>query len=75
MSDRLPSRLEVAKIFVIGVGTGIKNAYGQLRKVRQKNCNWCAANKLGCSIGSICVAKWKRAEGLGAKPGKEPKQA
>ena len=29
MSDRLLSGLEVAKEFVIGVGVGIKNAYGQ----------------------------------------------
>jgi len=43
--------------------------------VWQKNCNQCAANKLGCSIGSIRIAKRKRAEGLGAKAGKELKRA
>ena len=44
-------------------------------EARQKNCNWCAANKLGCSIGSICIAKQKRAKGWGVKSRKEPKQA
>ena len=37
----------------------------------QKNCNQCATNKLGCSIRDICIAKQKRAKGLGAKTGKE----
>jgi len=41
----------------------------------KKNCNWYAVNKLGCSIESICVAKWKRTEGSGAKASKEPKRA
>src|SRR5882724_9050589 len=44
-------------------------------EAQQKNCNWCTANKLGCSIGSICIAKRKRAEGSGVKARKEPKQA
>jgi len=44
-------------------------------EAQQKNCNQCAANKLGCSIGSIHIAKQKRAEGSGAKAGKELKQA
>ena len=44
-------------------------------EARQKNCNWCAANKLGCSIASICVVKQKRAKGSGVKARKEPKQA
>ena len=41
----------------------------------QNNCNQCTVNKLGCSIGSICIAKRKRAEGSGVKARKEPKQA
>ena len=41
----------------------------------QKNCNQCAANKLGCLIRSICIAKWKRAKGSGTKASKEPKRA
>ena len=44
-------------------------------EARQKNCNQCAANKLGCSIGPICITKWKRAEGSGVKSRKEPKWA
>src|SRR5882724_4328339 len=44
-------------------------------EARQKNCNRCAVNKLGCSIGSIHVVKQKRAKGLGAKARKEPKWA
>jgi len=44
-------------------------------EVQQKNCNWCAANKLGCSIGNIHIVKWKRAEGFGAKARKDSKRA
>jgi len=48
---------------------------GPAPEVQQKNCNQCATNKLGCSIGSIHVAKRKRAEGSGVKARKELKQA
>jgi len=41
----------------------------------QKNCKQCTMNKLGCSIGSICIAKQKRAKGSGVKASKEPKRA
>ena len=60
---------------MISVGMVTKNACGQPRRHGKQNCNQCAANKLGCSIRNICVAKQKRAKGLGVKAGKEPKQA
>ena len=71
MSNRLLSRLEVAKKIVISVGTGIKNAYGWPRRHGRRTAISVLPTSWG-AIRSIRIAKQKRAKGSGAKTRKEP---